>query len=468
MEGDFKYMVNIGYGVGRYYEANKEYFEDNAVKLDYLCDARWKELGSQYDNIPVISPDDLLNMKDTYVIVMVLEKEAREQILQFLQKFNIPWIDLSTVLFRKKEKSMIRLVEEANVDHTLEKIENALQDLESQILFDARLRMSIYGNCGEIYQTLLSIPISEETMASKAGSNLLSTIRRLLTYQDTAVRTRVVLCKPSEESYAWVKTLGLKLDAVIEDSKYGRKYFLEYPTIDIDTAVEQYSDAIFISGSSPDGDIRAELIARGIPQENFKTRHMQLKWQYFGEPFIKPEEHEIFVDCGSLDLCNALDYIRLCNGKCDKVYALEPDKLPYEKCVSKLEQMEESDRNKIKLYNVAAWNSDTELSFVPQDIGGSRVCDYGKVIVKARSIDSILQGQRVTFIKMDIEGAELEALRGAQNSIKKWRPRLAICLYHKPEDIIELPAYLLSLVPDYKMYIRHYSTCIAETVLYCL
>ena len=71
-----------------------------------------------------------------------------------------------------------------------------------------------------------------------------------------------------------------------------------------------------------------------------------------------------------------------------------------------------------------------------------------------------------TYIKMDIEGAEMEALLGAQGNIKNNKPKLAICLYHKPEDIIEIPHIILSINPDYKLAIRHYTTCNWETVLY--
>ena len=74
----------------------------------------------------------------------------------------------------------------------------------------------------------------------------------------------------------------------------------------------------------------------------------------------------------------------------------------------------------------------------------------------------------VTFIKMDIEGAELEALKGSSKIIKKYMPKLAISLYHKKDDILEIPLYIKELVPEYKLYIRHYSNAGVETVLYAV
>lgn len=84
------------------------------------------------------------------------------------------------------------------------------------------------------------------------------------------------------------------------------------------------------------------------------------------------------------------------------------------------------------------------------------------------SIDEELEGKRVTFIKMDVEGAELAALQGAQHVIRKQHPKLAICVYHKPEDIIDIPSYILSLDPGYRLFLRHYSPFEDETVLYAI
>jgi FkbM family methyltransferase len=86
-----------------------------------------------------------------------------------------------------------------------------------------------------------------------------------------------------------------------------------------------------------------------------------------------------------------------------------------------------------------------------------------------RTIDSLVRSneiERIDFIKMDIEGSELGALRGGENSLRRWRPRLAISLYHRPEDFVEIPLWLKSLDCGYRFYLDHYSIHQEETVLY--
>lgn len=93
----------------------------------------------------------------------------------------------------------------------------------------------------------------------------------------------------------------------------------------------------------------------------------------------------------------------------------------------------------------------------------------GVVTVSTKSIDDLVSERaldRVDFIKMDIEGAELLALQGARNTIRRFRPKLAICLYHKPSHFVEIPSLIHELVPEYRFRIGHYSLNQWETVLY--
>lgn len=86
-------------------------------------------------------------------------------------------------------------------------------------------------------------------------------------------------------------------------------------------------------------------------------------------------------------------------------------------------------------------------------------------VIETVALDELID-ERVTFLKMDIEGAEAEAIKGAKNMIQKDKPKLAICIYHKPNDLWEIPLMIHELVPEYKMYIRHMGIRCYGTILY--
>jgi hypothetical protein len=73
-----------------------------------------------------------------------------------------------------------------------------------------------------------------------------------------------------------------------------------------------------------------------------------------------------------------------------------------------------------------------------------------------------------TFIKMDIEGSEIDALNGAAGIIRRDKPKLAVCVYHKPSDLWKIPLLVHNLQPKYQFYLRHYSNHLSDTVLYAM
>lgn len=185
--------------------------------------------------------------------------------------------------------------------------------------------------------------------------------------------------------------------------------------------------------------------------------------QYFDFFEAEKGEKEIFVDGGSYNLNTSLEFIDWSKNDYKKIYVFEPDLYCFNKCSRKSEELLIKN---IELVNCGLWNQSDELAFIGGGRGNSSINEAGNQKIELISLDEALIDEEVTFIKLDIEGSELEAIKGAKEIIRKFRPKIAVCLYHKPEDLWEIPRYILELVPDYKLYIRHYTTYLYETVLY--
>ena len=104
------------------------------------------------------------------------------------------------------------------------------------------------------------------------------------------------------------------------------------------------------------------------------------------------------------------------------------------------------------------------LSFT-SDGSSSHLSEDGDIKIKVGPLDDIDTGP-ITFLKMDIEGAEKKAIIGAQNKIRNDKPKLAICVYHLADDFWLIPELVLSIQPEYNIYLRHYTEGLTETVMY--
>jgi FkbM family methyltransferase len=175
--------------------------------------------------------------------------------------------------------------------------------------------------------------------------------------------------------------------------------------------------------------------------------------------------NEVFVDCGAYDGDTILQFHKAVGGKYEKIIAFECDGRNY----LKLQKTISSNHlDRVQVINKGVWTHEDTLYFNESGTATSTISGQGEVSIAVDSIDHLLEGARVTFIKMDIEGAELAALKGAEGILKRERPKLAICVYHKPEDLITIPQYLKSLVPEYRFYLRHHQYISWETVLYAV
>ncbi|OON96595.1 MAG: hypothetical protein ATN32_06265 [Candidatus Epulonipiscium fishelsonii] len=198
--------------------------------------------------------------------------------------------------------------------------------------------------------------------------------------------------------------------------------------------------------------VAEELLYIGFNKENIYQLAPFNANQYF-DSIVKLSQDEIFVDLGALYGGTSIEFARRTNYTYKQIYIFEPDSLSYERTKNNITK---ADLKNVEIFNIGGWSKKDTLSFNNTGVGRSKISDNGTSKVEVDSLDNVLGDTPVTFIKMDIEGAELEALIGAKEIIQKYKPHLAISVYHKPEDIFEIPLYIKKLVPEYKLYIRHY------------
>lgn len=184
--------------------------------------------------------------------------------------------------------------------------------------------------------------------------------------------------------------------------------------------------------------------------------------QYFD--VFSPKQNEVFINAGAFHGETDIDFVKWCNNSYKKIYAFEPMKKDAEICKK---HYAENNITNIELLCKGTWSQTGYISF-SEGISQGRIDENGTNRIETIKIDDAVSNleEKVTFIKMDIEGAELKALQGARETILKDKPRMAICIYHKPEDLYEIPGYILSLVPEYRFKVRQYTSMTWETVLY--
>ena len=258
-----------------------------------------------------------------------------------------------------------------------------------------------------------------------------------------------------------------------KDEKKQKEGFMGLPVLSPEELISKSDDVyVVVNTANYHCEIVDFLISNGFKKDkifDFGAISEELyKNQYFDLNIMQPRQEELFIDGGCFDCGTDIQFIEWCGGQYNKIYAFEPDKMNYMKCLKK---RDEKGISNISIYNKGLWDTATELSFTANGNGSSRVVgeqEENVITIDTVCIDDVVSEEKVSLIKLDVEGAELKALQGAQKTIKRDRPRLAVCIYHKPQDIVEILEFILSLHDDYKLYIRHYHYEYIETVVYAI
>lgn len=189
--------------------------------------------------------------------------------------------------------------------------------------------------------------------------------------------------------------------------------------------------------------------------ENYTVR---FKEQYF-DPIIQISNEEIFVDCGGFDGDTTLEFIKRYPNY-SKIFIFEPSEINFTKASENLKGFKN-----IFLLPLGVSDEEGTLFFDPNHGSASSISTSGSSKIDVVTIDETVK-EKITFIKMDLEGWELKALQGAKNHILENHPKMAISIYHNAADFRKIPEFILSLRDDYELYLRHYSEGWSETVMY--
>lgn len=187
--------------------------------------------------------------------------------------------------------------------------------------------------------------------------------------------------------------------------------------------------------------------------------------QYFPSSIFRYSSNEVYIDCGAYNGDTVGLFIESLKNQdikiFDAIYTFEPDPKNFKALYENYK-----DLGRIYFTNKGVWKEDATLFFRSGEDMMSMLSTDGNLSVEVTTIDKTLNGQRASFIKMDIQGAEMEALKGAEKTIIKYSPKLAICVYHNKEDLITIPKYIKTINPNYKLYLKAHENKSAEVVLY--
>jgi FkbM family methyltransferase len=214
-------------------------------------------------------------------------------------------------------------------------------------------------------------------------------------------------------------------------------------------------------------DLREQLLWRYWLDFSALSPPQEATDTYFPTDLLAPVPEEVFVDCGSFDGDSIASFNRHWGGKFRHAFVFEPDPVNRRALTSNMGAVGIGDRVTVMPYAVG--NINGRVSFACNSSVSSRITtDSAGSATECRRLDDIEWPLIPTYIKMDIEGAEPEALAGASVLLRRHHPVLAICTYHRSEHLWQIPNLIRSIAPDYHLFLRRYAEECWEGVCYAI
>ncbi len=162
-------------------------------------------------------------------------------------------------------------------------------------------------------------------------------------------------------------------------------------------------------------------------------------------------DHESYLDLGAYRGDTIDEFLHYAGGSYEQITALEPDPKNYRKLWEHTAPMP-----RLQRFCMGIWCENTDLFFDDAQGRGSSLRKEGQRKVPVTTIDTLYQKRRLTYLKIDVEGAEEQALLGGRHVIEREKPKLNLALYHRSEDIFKLPLLIQSINPSYRLYLRQH------------
>jgi FkbM family methyltransferase len=187
--------------------------------------------------------------------------------------------------------------------------------------------------------------------------------------------------------------------------------------------------------------------------------------QYFPTDVPFEKGYSRFLDCGAYT-GDTIEKLYEEKGEIDTLIAFEPDGPSYDALIKKIRDNESKFAKNIFTYPCGVYSKLEQFKFISKLGPGGCISEEGTSVIQCISLEDVLVHHAPTFIKMDIEGAEYEALLGAKLIIRAYRPDLAICVYHFLADLSRIPLLIHNWNLGYKFYFRYHGDFNEEIVMY--